>query len=367
MEQPYRLYCGDALALALNLDYTAHIVLCSPPYFHKRKYGNDPEFEIGQESGPNTEQAVLHYIANLKRLFDSIRLHPRGSLWVNLGDTRDDKTRQLLMVPERFARHMQIGGWKLADTVIWAKVMADDDGTTEGQCMIEPATDRLNGNGYEYLYRFTKCKIGEAWTDVYSVMLPRAGAGTVRYLPETLMKSVSSTTGRCLQNVWRIPIETCKRKHYAPYPAALCERPIAMTCPMNVCANCGHIRSRLVTKRQYVEPTKGRNSRMFGKYTKGNDSQLQEQAGRRDLGRNYKPKMPVTVGWSECECKEWVRGLVLDPFVGSGSTAEAALKMGRRFLGFDLYQNYIDMAAQRCQETIQYLRANGLDPVALEQ
>lgn len=40
-------------------------------------------------------------------------------------------------------------------------------------------------------------------------------------------------------------------------------------------------------------------------------------------------------------------GIVLDPFMGSGSTAVSALKLDRRFIGFDIVQEYCDLAMQR--------------------
>ena len=39
--------------------------------------------------------------------------------------------------------------------------------------------------------------------------------------------------------------------------------------------------------------------------------------------------------------------IVLDPFVGSGTTGLAALKAGRRFLGFDTNEAYVKLAEQR--------------------
>jgi hypothetical protein len=41
--------------------------------------------------------------------------------------------------------------------------------------------------------------------------------------------------------------------------------------------------------------------------------------------------------------------LVLDPFLGSGTTAEVALKMGRRFLGIELNPEYVDIARRRLE------------------
>jgi site-specific DNA-methyltransferase (adenine-specific) len=39
--------------------------------------------------------------------------------------------------------------------------------------------------------------------------------------------------------------------------------------------------------------------------------------------------------------------LVLDPFIGSGTTAVAAVKTGRHYVGFDTQQHYLDLAAER--------------------
>jgi len=357
--EKFELIHGDALDVLLDLTTEVHTVLTSPPYYKKRKYGNS-----GSEMG--NEASVDAFVSKLVMLFNHVPLHPRGSVWVNLGDTRDQRTGNMLMVPERFAIAMQSSGWNLIDNVVWAKVEALDDGTNNGYCMIEPAGKRLNANGYEYMYRFTRCPMQEAWIDPFSVMLPRHGVEPVRYLPKELMRTETSTNGRCLQNVWRISLELTRQRHYAPFPTALCERPIAMTCPMNICATCGHIRTRTVVKQAYDE-ARSRSSRIFGKYTSDEGQALIDKAGRRDAGRNYQAKMPVTTGWCECECKSWMRGIVLDPFAGSGTTGEIALKMGRRFIGIDLYRTYLDMARTRCLETLKWMEEKKLDPVTLER
>lgn len=47
----------------------------------------------------------------------------------------------------------------------------------------------------------------------------------------------------------------------------------------------------------------------------------------------------------QCFCPE--DGLVIDPYIGSGSTAVGAIHSKRNFIGFDLYQKYIDIAKKR--------------------
>ncbi len=39
--------------------------------------------------------------------------------------------------------------------------------------------------------------------------------------------------------------------------------------------------------------------------------------------------------------------IILDPFIGSGTVAAAALKSGRKFVGYDIKQEYIDLAEKR--------------------
>lgn len=42
--------------------------------------------------------------------------------------------------------------------------------------------------------------------------------------------------------------------------------------------------------------------------------------------------------------------VVLDPFLGSGTTGEAALRLGRRFTGFEIESRYFEMSAKRLEE-----------------
>lgn len=44
-------------------------------------------------------------------------------------------------------------------------------------------------------------------------------------------------------------------------------------------------------------------------------------------------------------------GLVLDPFCGSGSTGVACLRTGRRFIGFEILEKYVEVSLARLRET----------------
>lgn len=47
---------------------------------------------------------------------------------------------------------------------------------------------------------------------------------------------------------------------------------------------------------------------------------------------------------------EWTRGIVLDPFMGSGSTIVAASRLGRPSIGIEIDQEYFDIACKRIED-----------------
>jgi site-specific DNA-methyltransferase (adenine-specific) len=50
--------------------------------------------------------------------------------------------------------------------------------------------------------------------------------------------------------------------------------------------------------------------------------------------------------------------LVLDPFVGSGTTAIEALKLNRHYIGFDISEDYCKMANDRVEEARKEYNSN---------
>lgn len=52
--------------------------------------------------------------------------------------------------------------------------------------------------------------------------------------------------------------------------------------------------------------------------------------------------------------------IVLDPFCGSGSTAEAAIVLGRMFIGIELDEQFSIMAERRISQSAGLLLAAGV-------
>lgn len=47
---------------------------------------------------------------------------------------------------------------------------------------------------------------------------------------------------------------------------------------------------------------------------------------------------------------EWTNGVILDPFMGSGTTGVAAIQMGRKFIGIELEPKYFEIACKRIEK-----------------
>ena len=79
---------------------------------------------------------------------------------------------------------------------------------------------------------------------------------------------------------------------------------------------------------------------------------------RKDLSNNAIAKERVHPTQKPVELMKWCLGfvpnarIVLDPFMGSGTTGVAAVKLGRRFIGIEREPKYFDIACRRISDAL---------------
>lgn len=326
---------GDARALPVE-DATIDLIATSPPYWKKRDYG--VEDQIGQESTAAAYAAsMLECLSEWRRV-----LRPGGSVFLNIGDTFHKKT--LVGIPGRVEAAAADDGWIVRNRIIWAK----DGG------MPEPAQNRL-ANRHEYIIHLVKRH--DYFYDLFGYSQAYGnGSGT------------AANPG----DVWRFNPGRHMGKHLAPFPTEIVRRAILLACPRSVCTSCGVPRRRIVERTPQLDISRPQARRAMeiaedagltpahvaaiqatGVSDAGKALRFQDGTGRnaaevqrlaaeakQALGgyfREFTFPLRETAGWTQCGCNEpHAPGVVLDPFMGTGTTLHTALSMGRSAIGVDL-------------------------------
>jgi hypothetical protein len=152
--------------------------------------------------------------------------------------------------------------------------------------------------------------------------------------------------GRIMRSVWEINRVGFAGEHYATYPEQLCITPILATCPRYICKKCGHARHTI-----YAEERKNtRPGNNVGNKKSGTEGDPNSSLHKSDLSKYRQEIIRTAMGLStRCDdcSSEFDSGIVLDPFMGSGTTALVAKKLGRRFIGIELKKDYIETANKR--------------------
>lgn len=311
---------GDAVRRMSSFpDASVDSIVTSPPYFRLRNYGHDGQ--IGLEN--HVDQWVdelLSLMTEAKRV-----LVPTGTVFLNLGDSYSTHGREgaerksLLLAPERLALRLIENGWIIRNKVVWAKT----------NTIPTSVRDRL-ATKYEVIYILAMQP--QYYFDLDTLREPHT-SGTprprrVRAQPERpVWLGPNSDSDRGLDalhaagvpghplgknpgDVWRLPVSGFRGAHFATFPAVLAERMVLAGTPEARCTKC---------RTAYERPVR----RLGARATRLALSQM-------------------------CECDAPSEpGVVLDPFMGSGTTAIAAEQLSRDWLGIELNPEYIALARDR--------------------
>jgi site-specific DNA-methyltransferase (adenine-specific) len=319
-----QILCGDNLELIHELpDRSVQLVITSPPYFQQRDYG----------AGMGNEGCLKDYLDALLCLFKQcVRVvKADGSLVFNLGDKYENGS--LLLVPYRFAiAATETGLVRLVNEVTWVKT-----NPTPRQFR------RRLVSSTEPLFHFVK-------TEDYFYNL-EAFMTHERTHKKSRSKSVS-VGQKYFELITQSNLpEDAKRKARLALTQAIQE------------VHRGEIASfRMKIRGFHAEP--------FGGQDGGRKTQLEKNGFtiirihgdklKRDVietsvesikGIKHPAIYPAAIVEEFLRLLTRPGDVVLDPFIGSGSTAVACKRLGRRFIGYDINPEYCEYARQRIAET----------------
>jgi site-specific DNA-methyltransferase (adenine-specific) len=323
-EMPFwnEIVCGDsAELLKLIPDNSVDLVITSPPYFQQREYDGGG---IGNERKPD------EYISALMKIFqECVRvIKPTGSIVFNVGDKYEDSS--LLLMPYRFAiAATEQCGVTLVNHVTWVK-----SNPTPRQFK------RRLVSSTEPFFHFVKSQDYKYFLDEF-------------LKPAEEPKANGNGTGENVGKKYFLLIEqstlTPKQKEMARN---------ALEEVIEEVRN-GEIQG-------FRMKIRGIHSEPFGGQDGGRKIQLDKNGFTiiRIYGNPLKKDVIMTPVESLKNCPhpaiypvkivdEFIKLLtekgdvVLDPFVGSGTTAVAAFQNERVYIGFDISEEYCNYARKR--------------------
>lgn len=319
-----QILCGNNLELIQKLpEGSVQLVITSPPYFQQRDYGG----------GMGNETDVNDYLDTLLRLFrECVRVvKDDGSIVFNIGDKYQKSN--LLLVPYRFAlAATETGLVKLVNEITWVK-----RNPTPRQFR------RRLVSSTEPFFHFTK-------SDDYFYNLDAFLAET--QTPKQLRKKASAKVG---QRYFDLIAES---------ELSEAEKTVARRELTKVIQEVhqGETHSfRMKIRGIHAEPFGGQIGgrtlqiknkgftiiRMHGNKLKRDVIETSVAAIK---GNKHPAIYPVEVVEEFLHLLTPAGALVLDPFMGSGSTAVACKKLGRHYIGYDINAEYCEYARQRVSD-----------------
>ena len=330
-----RVIFGDCRDTMRDLKAQGVRVQCcvtSPPYFGLRDYGHPGQ--IGLEKTP------AEYVAALVEVFDGVRelLADDGVLWLNLGDSynaagreghgtrqgykqgsnrasatkadncrpsvADLKPKDLVGIPWRVAFALQAAGWYLRQDIIWHKPNP----------MPESVTDRCT-KAHEYLFLLTK---SERYYWDAEAMRERAVAADIGAMDGGAQRQADGTDANDGRN-FRSKANSFKRD--------------------------GSKRAEVIPGQTVGTHRAEREESTYDTFTRNRRSvwtvPTQPYAGAHFAVFPAALIEPCVLAGSR------PGDVVLDPFMGSGTTAQVAQALGRQWIGCELNTEYAPLQQAR--------------------
>lgn len=319
-----KIICGDALTVLRTLpDKSCRCCVTSPPYFNLRDYGVPGQIGL--------EPTMQEYIARLVEVFAEVKrvLTNDGTLWVNIADSYGqnfrwgnkekasnkqmsnrgtvafmDKSKKmnlpaknLMGIPWRLAFALQDSGWILRQDIIWSK----------SNCMPESVRDRCT-KSHEYIFLFAKRQ--RYYFNSDAILEPAVGFNN---------EPIAGSVGAFGQ------AQSRRRKG----------------------------NSKTFRGGKYTEQNTFDNSRELSRNSHGN---CENNTGKRRMrsvwnmattasgGVTHYAKFPNELAERCILCGTAEGDIVLDPFVGSGTSCRVANRYGRQYIGIDLNPAYCKAA-----------------------
>ena len=302
------IYQGNCLEVLKTFENNSiNCCVTSPPYYGLRDY--EVEGQIGNEDSPE------EYVKKIVEIFNEVRrvLKEDGTLWLNLGDS-------------------------------WA-------GSNQGAGTKHPTPKQASNHGTNYmtqenhvskLKHIARCKpkdlIGIPWMVAFA--LRESGW----YLRQDIIWAKGnpmpeSVKDRCTKSHEYIFLLSKNRKYYYDYQAI--KEPCISKSPAGNknCLNAGRITEEGWSyDPQKSIPKDGKNKRDVWSV---NTKPCKEAHFATYPDTLIEPC--ILAG-----CPE--NGIVLDPFMGAGTTGMVARKRGRNYIGIELNAKYIDIANKRIED-----------------
>lgn len=288
---------------------SVHCCVTSPPYYGLRDY--EIEGQIGREDTPE------QYIDRLVEVFREVRrvLRPDGTLWLNIADSYC--------------------------------------GTSGKGSYVDPKyPNGRTGQSISLIHRVKGCKpkdlIGIPWSLAFALRYDGwyLRNDIIWYKANPMPESIKDRCTRTYEHIFLL----AKSKSYYFDAAAIAE-PIAASTAARMKAGRGAIH-------KYAEGIPGQKAQGINKpRAKGAipDELIPTMRNKRDVWQintvpyrgnhfaAYPPKLAETCILAGSP----PGGIVLDPFLGSGTTAYVAKQTGRRYIGIEINAEYCRLARER--------------------